>query len=142
MDKNIFKNIINDWHIKEIKNIWNNFFYRCIIRILWPLIPISMEFLVRFLIKVEIQFPNKTILVLAFIIPASYLPDFRGEISINLISMACLLATIPFFCSIISNDEIIYWVGFILFLFFILIFLILDFLTTYRKHSNIIEKGD
>ena len=142
MNSHIIKNIVSDWHIKQIKKIWHDFFYRVIIRILWPVIPISMEILIRLLIKSKIEFPNQTILIVAFIMPASYLPDFRSEISINLISMSCLLATIPFFCSIVTNHRIIYWTGFFLFIFFMLLFLLLDFFTTYRKHSSIIDKGD
>jgi len=109
---------------KEIKEIWNKFFYKIIIRILWPVFPIGMEIFIRGLLKMNIIFPNKSVLILTFIIPALYLPDYKdkGEISLTLLSMCCLLSATPFFCSIISQDRIIFWVGFTLLLFYIILF--------------------
>ncbi len=138
----MIQRVKGDFVIPEIKELWRKLLYRVVIRIIWPIIPISMEVLIRALIIKPITFPNQTVLVLAFIVPSSYLPDFRGEISINLISMGCLLATVPFFCSIVADHRTIYWMGFALLLFFMLLFMILDLMTTLRKHSNILDKGN
>jgi len=134
------KRIFSDREIPDLKELWDSYIYRVIIRVLWPIVPICMEIFIRFLIKKAIVFPNQTILVLAFIVPASYLADYKSEISINIISMLCLFSTAPFFCSIVSNSLLIYWVGFILFIFFIVLFIILDFFATLKKHSIFIEQ--
>ena len=137
---NTIKNILADRELEEVKELWNTFFYRIIIRVIWPIVPICLEIFIRVLINKQVTFPNQTVLVLAFILPSSYLPDFKTEISINLISMLCLIATVPFFCSIVSNQGIVFWMGFILFVFFLILFLLLDFLKTYKSYSKIIEQ--
>lgn len=123
---------------EEIKKIKEDFYYKIIIRILWPIFPIGMEVLIRSLLGLEIIFPNKSILILAFIIPALYLPDYKSEISLTLLSMCCLLSAVPFFCSIIKQSKEIFWIGFILLLIYIFLFVFLDYFSYQKKYSSLL----
>ncbi len=119
--------------------MWNELSLRVITRLLWPLIPISMEVAIRYLVAGNIVFPNQSILVLAFILPASYLTDFRGKVPIHLISMLCLIGTVPFVSSVLTSDPVVYWVGLYVFLIYAAAFLAVDVLLTYKKAKEAIE---
>jgi hypothetical protein len=125
---------------QQLKSIRNAFLYKLIVRILWPIIPIAMEIIIRTLLKIDIVFPDKTILVLAFIIPALFLPDYKGEISLSLLGMCLLFSATPFFCSIVSEDRIIFWIGFFMLLFYIAVFVTLAYLSHRRECSDLLRK--
>lgn len=123
---------------EEIEKIKSEFIYKIIFRILWPIFPIGMEIAIRFLLELEIIFPNKSILVVTFIVPALYLPDYKDKISLTLLSMCCLLSATPFFCSIVSQKRLIFFVGLFLLLLYIILFTIFDYFSYRKKYSNLL----
>ena len=119
--------------------MWNELILRSITRLLWPIVPIGMELALRFYVTGSFEFPTQSILVLAFIIPAAYLTDFKGEVSVNLISILSLAGTVPFMSSVVVNKPIVYWSGFYLYLFYLALFLLIDIVTTYQKVKEVAE---
>lgn len=119
--------------------MWNELILRSITRLLWPLVPIGMEVALRFYVSGAIVFPNQSILVLAFILPAAYIADFKGEIPVNLISILSLIGTVPFMSSIVVDKPVVYWSGFSLYVFYLLLFLAIDVVTTYQRVKEVAE---
>lgn len=98
-----------------------------------------MELALRFFMTGSFVFPNQSILVLAFVLPAAYLTDFRNKVSINLIGILCLIGTVPFMSSVVVNKPIVYWSGFYLYLSYLLLFLSIDIVATYQKIKEVAE---
>lgn len=119
--------------------MWTEFILRSITRLLWPLVPIGMELALRFYVTDSLVFPNQSILVLAFIIPAAYITDFKGDVSVHLISILSLVGTVPFMSSVVVNKPIVYWSGFYLYAFYLALFLLIDAVTTYQKVKEVAE---
>ena len=119
--------------------LWNGFLMRTITRLLWPLLSVGMEVVFRFYISDTIVFPNQSILVLAFILPAAYISDFKNEVPVNLIAMLSLIGTVPFMSAIAIDKPIVYWSGFSLYVFYLLLFLSIDVTKTYQRIKEVTE---
>jgi hypothetical protein len=124
---------------EEKRKIKNEFSIKIIVRIIWPIIPIGMEILIQYLLQMHVSFPNKSFLVLDFIVPVSYLPDYKNEVYIHLLVMCCFISMIPFFCAIVSDAAYILWIGFYLLILFVVCFTVIDY---FRYRQKISRLGD
>lgn len=101
----------------------SDLFLTLAINILLPCLPVFIERMVIFMVpRLTADFPNRDIIVIAFLIPIVWITKISSRIMLLFCSMFILLAAIPFVISIISPSPRVYWCGFVLALSSIVVF--------------------
>ncbi len=127
--------------------IRNEFIERICIRLLLPFYPIFFECLIGLFLEKDIgfTFPNKSVIIIAMIMPISYLPDFFR----NANRRSCLIialfielpSTVAFVCYLFEGKIRILWFGLLILSISMIVFLILDYIIYRRNLSDLYERG-
>lgn len=104
-----------------------------ILRIIWPFFPIIVEMCVEFFTvqSLGFLFPNKSILIIALILPITYLPDYHNRIDNRVYLRIAMYCEIPslglFICYLFEKDVLQLWGGFVVLIATIIGFILLDY---------------
>jgi len=91
--------------------------------ILLPCLPIFIERLVVFMQPALVApFPNRDIIVIAFLIPIVWITKISSKVMLVFCAMFILFAAVPFVLSITDPSPRVYWSGFVLALSSIVVF--------------------
>lgn len=112
------------------------------VRIFLPCIPIFIERFVSFIASdLNNTFPNRDVLLVAFLIPIVWIIEIKNKVILLLASIFILLASVPFIISLIEPSQKVYLVGLILAIISIILFASLEILNYYKNRTKTYKTG-
>ncbi|MCH8815846.1 MAG: hypothetical protein IH957_12285 [Chloroflexi bacterium] len=87
-------------------------FLRIGTRVVLPALPILIDLFADAISdQVVIAFPDRNVLVVAFLIPVIWLLEIRDELGRLMAIIFLVLAGVPYLLSLVSSERSIYWAG-------------------------------
>lgn len=127
---------------KETANSTSELLVTLTTRVVLPCLPIFIERLVALMIPSHnLGFPNRDVLVVAFLVPIVWIVEIRSKLILLLASIFILLAAVPFICSLLSPSPRIYAAGLILAMAAVVLFSALEISAFYKNKISPRDPG-
>jgi hypothetical protein len=119
-----------------------NLILTLMVRILLPCLPIFIERIIAFLVpEYDHQFPNRDVLVVAFLIPIVWIIEMKNKIMLLTAIIFVMLAVIPYILSLICPTPRVFMSGLILAIAAIVIFASIEIaLSSKNRFPNSIDQ--